>query len=222
MKKWTLLALILLVTSMMLMVACSSDDDDDTTDGDNTEDGDDSPDGDDNTPDGDDSPDGDETPDGDDETPDGDDTGANPVGGACEDDDGCEEGLDCLTSEYANTAFSRDDLVVENGYCSLPLCTAYTVADGHKDLVCDADSGGLCISLFPFMGESYAAMGICLKLCDSDADCRTEDDNSCLDPADWVTDGLLDQAVYDTYFTGVKACAPASLITAAEEGMAGE
>ncbi len=144
------------------------------------------------------------------------------VGDACESNDDCAGEMDCLTSDYVNTAFGRDDLTVKNGYCSLALCTSYTVADGHSDAVCNASIGGLCFSLFTAMGESYAPMGLCFESCQTDADCRAEDDNFCLDPAVWKNGGLLDASVYNHYYGGVKVCVPRDLIDAMEDHLAEE
>ncbi len=193
MKKWAFL-MVLMLLAMTLFVAGCSDDDDDPVDGD-TADGD--------TADGD-TADGD-TADGD--TTDGDTAAGEMVGAACAADTDCVTDF-CLTAESA-AGLGLTGLTVEGGYCSSVMCNI------AGDDTCNDTSGGLCLSLFPFMGADFATMGICLKPCNDASDCRAEVESVCLDPMQWVTDGLLTQADYDAYFDGVKACVHPDVAAAA-------
>ncbi len=145
-------------------------------------------------------------------------------GDACNEDADCAEDLMCLDGEFADNAFVTSGLTVKNGYCTVALCESYTTTDGHSDWLCNENLGGLCFSLYPLMtypmtGEAYAMSGFCFRPCETDADCRAEDDNFCLDPAIWKDGGLLDASVYDHYYGGVKVCVPRDLSDLMEDNL---
>jgi hypothetical protein len=209
MKRWNLIFVLMMLASMVAFAACSSDDttlDGDEPDGDVTEDGDttdgDVPDGDD--PDGD-EPDGDVVEDGD--MADGDDLSG--IGGACADKTECTSNF-CLTATTIAPLIADFQGDIANGYCTVLMCKT----DG-SDGKCTAEMNATCFSLYPFAGEDFAALGICLALCESDADCREADGNSCLDPQGFVDAGFMSQEDKDTFYGDSKGCLPDSVAAAA-------
>jgi hypothetical protein len=114
----------------------------------------------------------------------------------------------CMTTENIG-GFIKGALVA-NGYCSALFCAV----DG-SDGACTAEMGGMCFSLFPFLPDSGDS-GICLSPCDSDADCRTSDDNLCFDAQELVNKGLIDPSIITQYYSsGSRGCLPRTVAEAA-------
>lgn len=139
-------------------------------------------------------------------------TGAD-VGLACTVNTDCATET-CLTEEFLASLFDGEVIPVVNGYCSLIGCT---VDGSDPNDLCTEEVNGICISLYPFMGEDFADLGLCLSPCVDDNDCRTEDSNGCFDPQIFVDHDpqLMTQADVDLYFGDLKACLPNDLIAAA-------
>lgn len=115
----------------------------------------------------------------------------------------------CMTSENVTAFIKGAD--IPGGYCSRLFCAVEGV-DSH----CTAAMGGICFSLYPFLGPSLGKKGICLAPCETDADCRTEEDQICFDAQSLVEQGLMDASVVETYYaTATKGCLPQSVADAA-------
>jgi hypothetical protein len=128
----------------------------------------------------------------------------------------CQAGPECAT-HYCMTSANIGAFIkgaeVPNGYCSALFCAV----DG-SDGACTAAMGGVCFSLYPFLGEGLGMKGICLAPCEVDADCRVADDNLCLRVQDLVDAGLMDAAVMAQYYSQAAAgCLPRSVAEAARE-----
>ncbi len=146
------------------------------------------------------SSDGDGTTDGDDTIPPGE------FGGACSYNGECETNQ-CLTTESLQENFLVQ-AEVKNGYCTLFPCDTESTSDS-----CSTLYGGNCFSLYLFMGEGYETSGICLRDCNSDSDCRKDENYVCLDPYSWVRDGYLDAEVVSILWGGSnKYCMPGDLV----------
>jgi hypothetical protein len=126
----------------------------------------------------------------------------------------CEASEQCVTSFCMTTgnigAFIKG-AVVPGGYCSALFCAV----DG-SDGACTSAIGGTCFSLFPFLGATYGAQGICLAPCTSDDDCRTGDDEICFDARTLVDDGLVAADLIAQYYpSGSRGCLPRTVRDAA-------
>ena len=133
--------------------------------------------------------------------------GEGEVGAACSEDGDCVTEY-CMTTQGISPFIKG--AVVPGGYCSSLFCEL----DG-SDRKCTEAMGGLCFSLYAFLPSS-GEQGICLRPCDENRDCRTEDDNVCFDAAALVADGLLPQEVIDRYYAGgARGCMPESVVAAA-------
>jgi len=135
--------------------------------------------------------------------------GEGQVGAPCEANEDCETAY-CMTTD--GIAGFIQGAVVPNGYCSALFCEV-----GGGDAVCTAAAGGVCFSLYAFLGEGLGEQGgICLRPCEGDADCRAADDNVCFDAAALVADGLLSQDVLDRYYGDeTRGCLPQTVVDAA-------
>lgn len=131
-----------------------------------------------------------------------------PVGAPCSDASECSTGY-CMTTE--NLGAFLPGAVVPGGYCSGLFCAV----DG-TDGACTVEMGGLCFSLFPFLGEAFAEQGICLAPCQRDQDCRPSDDQVCFDAQELLRIGRLTQDQLDRYYGDQgKACLPRTVRDAA-------
>ncbi len=83
---------------------------------------------------------------------------------------------------------------------------------------CQADYD-FCFSLFPFKGDTFKAVGLCSRMCNTDDDCRADGEQSCWDLSEMVTSGL-DQAVYEELYMDEKVCLPDSLIETVKASLA--
>jgi hypothetical protein len=132
------------------------------------------------------------------------------VGTACEAKADCVTGY-CMTTQNIGAFIKGAE--IPNGYCSALFCAV----DG-SDGACTPAMGGVCFSLYPFLGESFGAKGICLSPCDADGDCRAQDSNVCFHAQSLVDAGLMDPAVLAAYYAGASSgCLPQSVATAAVE-----
>lgn len=211
MKKWLPILLMMALACMLAFAGCGDEDTDGDTDGDDvTTDGDDE-----TVVDGDDEVvvDGDDevVVDGDDEVVvDGDDeVVANPpadgeTGAACEAKEDCDDAYCVTQTGLADLGLTTDP--IPGGYCSALMCRV----DGSGE-TCLADAD-FCFSLYPFKGDTFKAVGLCSRMCTSDADCRADGEQSCWDLNEMVDSGL-DQAVYDELYKDQYVCLPDSLIT---------
>jgi len=130
------------------------------------------------------------------------------VGAPCTVPEECRSGF-CMTTE--NIGGFLAGATVPGGYCSGLFCAV----DG-SDGACTAGMGGVCFSLFPFLGESFADQGICLAPCEEDRDCRPADDQVCFDALELQQAGRLSPEQLDLYYGDQrKACLPQSVRDAA-------
>ncbi len=136
------------------------------------------------------------------------------VGEACAAPSDCVTGY-CMTT--ANIGAFIKGAEVPGGYCSALFCAV----DGSDGQCTDA-MGGVCFSLYPFLGAAFGSKGICLAPCDTDADCRTADANVCFDAASLVAAGLMDAGVLDAYYAEhARGCLPGSVADAAKAKLEG-
>ncbi len=134
----------------------------------------------------------------------------------------CSGNTECVTAYCMTTeALAKfiQGAVVADGYCSSLFCAL----DG-SDAACTAEMGGVCFSLFAFLGEGLGeGGGICLRSCEDDRDCRADDDNVCFDVMDLVADGLISQQTLDLYYAdNTRACTPRSVVEAAVAKLRGQ
>jgi hypothetical protein len=135
------------------------------------------------------------------------------IGAPCTGGYHCESGY-CLTSSNLGALIEGEDVEVRNGYCTLLFCQT----DG-SDGLCGQETGGVCMSISPFYDYQFLGMGVCVRPCENDADCRVEDDMRCFSPQQFVELGLISQEIKDTYFGDVQACLPVDLAAEAVNGI---
>lgn len=142
--------------------------------------------------------------------------GEGQVGAACGGNEDCVTGY-CMTTRGIHDFIKGAE--VAGGYCSALFCAL----DG-SDGACTAEMGGVCFSLFAFLGAEFAEMGgICLRPCDGDRDCRKDDGNVCFDAADLVAADLLSQEVLDLYYgEHSRGCIPKTVVDAAVAKLRGQ
>lgn len=134
----------------------------------------------------------------------------------------CGANEECVT-EYCMTTREIGGFIagaeVAGGYCS----TLFCALDG-SDGACTAEMGGVCFSLFAFLGAEFAEMGgICLRPCNDDRDCRVADGNVCFDAAGLVAEGLLSRDVLDLYYgEHARGCIPETVVEAAVAKLRGQ
>lgn len=139
--------------------------------------------------------------------------GEGKIGAPCKVGYECESSY-CMTSDNLRTLIGEDDLTVENGYCAALFCHM----DG-SDGTCTEAMGGVCMSISPFYDYQFEGMGVCTRPCESDADCRTEDNMRCFDPQRFVELGLIGADIKERYFGDTKTCLPSDLIDEAITGI---
>jgi len=131
-----------------------------------------------------------------------------PAGAPCETAEECRTGF-CMTTENIGGFIAGAS--VPGGYCSGLFCAV----DG-SDGACTPEMGGVCFSLFPFLGESFAEQGICLAPCETDDDCRPEDDQVCFDAMELQQAGRLTPDQLALYYGDLRrACLPRTVRDAA-------
>jgi hypothetical protein len=128
----------------------------------------------------------------------------------------CAEKPECVTN-YCMTTANMTPFVkganVPGGYCSAIFCAV----DG-SDGACTKEMGGICFSLYPFLGDAFGTKGICLAPCSSDSECRPEETGICFDAEDLVKQGLMKPEIIGKYYSSAsKACLPKSVADAAEK-----
>lgn len=130
------------------------------------------------------------------------------VGSACGTGEECKTGF-CMTTENIGGFIAGAS--VPGGYCSGLFCAV----DGSDD-ACTPEMGGVCFSLFPFLGESFAEQGICLAPCRTDDDCRPSDDQVCFDAKELEQAGRLTSDQMALYYGDhPRACLPRTVRDAA-------
>lgn len=133
------------------------------------------------------------------------------IGAACAANGDCDSDY-CLTSQVLMTLL-QTSVDIPNGYCS----DLGLFGTDCKESACNSETGGVCMD-GGFMGPDYENMvKICVRPCDTNGDCRIEDSNVCVDPQDWVDQGLLDNATKDEYFADLKFCLPSAFVDVMEE-----
>lgn len=142
--------------------------------------------------------------------------GEGEVGAPCGGNDECVTRY-CMTTNDIGGFIPGAE--VAGGYCSVLFCAL----DGSDD-ACTAEMGGVCFSLFAFLGAEMAEMGgICLRPCDGDRDCRIDDGNVCFDAAGLVEEGLLSREVLELHYgEHARGCIPETVVEAAVAKLRGQ